>query len=196
MANINELGKSDCSNYTHIPEMVGEHIICIEAKVFDEVQKTGALIRSAKRDLNYRMYYYKIVKIGSIAEKEIGVHVGDYIFVDMLARYADTFPISFIDYHNVLFKTNDIGTAIEALKDRVIVKIIEPKEMINQFGFIQKTDIDPYGEVVSIGETDNNRNIKLGDKLGIVNNDDTITYVLKNVKYFDYNINHPVFKFK
>ena len=196
MANINELGKSDCSNYTHIPETVGEHIICIEAKVFDDVQKTGALIRSAKRDLNYRMYYYKVVKIGAIAEKEIGVHVGDYIFVDMLARYADTFPISFIDYHNVLFKTNDTGTAIKALKNRVIVRIVEPKEMINQFGFIQKTDIDPYGEVVSIGETDNNRNIKLGDKLGIVNNDDTITYVLKNVKYFDYNINHPVFKFK
>lgn len=195
MANINELGKSDNTNYTHIPEVVGEDILCIEAKTFDTVQKYGDLINVSKKSANYRMYYYKVVKVGVNVTKNIGVREGDYIFVDMLARYADTFPISFIHYKNVLFKTNESGEEIKALNNRVIVKIVEPVEIINEFGFIQKTDIDPYGLVVSIGDTDNTRNIKIGDKLGVINNDDTITYMLKNVKYFDYNINHPVFKF-
>lgn len=191
---VGELGRGDGS-YFDIPSKLGDEIICLQAEVHDTVQKFGDLIKTSTKTNNYRMFYYKIVAQGDKVNEKTGLNVGDFVFVDMYSRFADTHPISFVNCKNVIFKTDSTGTAIEALNGRLIAKVIEPTEINNRYGFIQKSDIDPYGEVISIGKNCPYRSINVGDIIGLVDDDDTNTIMLHNVKYFDYSINIPIFKY-
>jgi len=191
---IQNIGKSD-GEYTLIPSKIGDDILCIKAVVPNTEQFNGAIYVPDSLHKNERMFWYEIVKEGFNVESKTGLKIGDYVFVDMLARYADTFPISFINVNGILFKTDSEGKSIVALKNRIIVKVYEPSEKKTESGLIQITDIDPYGEVVSIGECCEDRGVKIGDHIGMNSANDSATYIFRGDKYFDLNMNTPKFKF-
>ena len=151
-------------------------------------------MRHSGIEKNERSIYYKVVKIGSDVTEITGVREGDYVFVDALARFADTHPISFINCRNILFITDNAGSEIHARKYRVIAKIVEPVQEKDEFGFIKISDIDPYAEIVSIGEGCDDRGYKVGDRVSVSSNADM--YMMNNVKYFDYDWRVPMFKFE
>lgn len=189
------IGSTDSSHYTTVPSEVGPEILCIEALAPDDEQQMDGIYVPNFLHVNQRMHHYRIVKQGVRVEGLVGTKEGDYVFIDMLARYADTFPISFVNAKSVLFKTDSEAKAIEALKGRIIVKCVEPSEKVNEFGFIQKSDVEPYGIVVSIGCGCEERGFKIGDRLTMVSSDDAATYMFRKDKYFDYHFTIPIAKF-
>ena len=76
----------------------------------------------------------------------------------------------------------------------MIAKIVEPVQEKDEFGFIKISDIDPYAEIVSIGEGCDDRGYKVGDRVSVSSNADM--YMMNNVKYFDYDWRVPMFKFE
>jgi hypothetical protein len=191
---ITNIGQSD-GDYTLIPSQMGDEMLCIKAIVPNTDQFNGAIFVPDSLHKNERMFYYEIIKQGSKVNEILGLNEGDFIFVDMLARYADTFPISFINVRGVLFKTDKDAKTISALKNRVVIKIVEPHEKVNEFGLIQITEIDPYGEVTSIGDDCEDRGIRLGDHIGVNSAKDSSMYIFRGNKYFDINPYTPKFKF-
>lgn len=188
------IGSSDSKNYTVIPKIMGNEICCLESVMEDYIQRHGEFIVPDRIERNERSIYYKVVKVGSDVEELTGVKVGDYVFVDALARFADTHPISFINCRNILFITDKSGSEIHARKYRVIARIVEPSAEKDSSGFIKVSDIDPYAEIVSIGEGCDDRGYKVGDHVSVSSNADM--YMMNNVKYFDYDFRVPMFKFK
>jgi len=188
------IGSSDGKHYTTIPRTMGNEMCCLESVLEDTTQRFGEFIVPDRIEKNERSIYYKVVKIGSDVTEITGVREGDYVFVDALARFADTHPISFINCRNILFITDNAGSEIHARKYRVIAKIVEPVQEKDEFGFIKISDIDPYAEIVSIGEGCDDRGYKVGDRVSVSSNADM--YMMNNVKYFDYDWRVPMFKFE
>ena len=191
---IQSIGQSD-GEYGLVPSQMGDFSLCIRAVVPNTDQFDGAVYVPDSLHKNERMFHYEIVKQGSRVSEAIGTVVGDFVFVDMLARFADTFPISFINAGGVLFRTDSEGKTVFALKGRIMVKVVEPHEVDNGHGLLRITDIDPYGEVVSIGEGCEYRGISLGDHIGMNHADDSVTYLFRGDKYFDMNCRTPKFRF-
>jgi len=188
------IGSSDSKNYTTIPRVMGNEICCLESVMEDYIQRHGEFIVPDRIERNERSIYYKVIKVGSDVEELTGVKVGDYVFVDALARFADTHPFSFINCRNILFITDSAGSEIHARKYRVIARIVEPSTEKDSSGFIKVSDIDPYAEIVSIGEGCDDRGYKVGDHVSVSSNADM--YMMNNVKYFDYDFRVPMFKFE
>jgi len=191
---IQDIGRSD-GNYDTVPSTMGEDILCLSTEISDKEQIRDGVFVSTTKFSNERMMHYRVVKVGKNVTGEIGVREGDWVYVDMLGRFADTFPISFIHFRSVLFKTDSEGKDVTALKGRVIVNVVEPKEKVNSFGFVQLTDIDPYGEVLSIGEGCTDRGFKVGDRISIQSSDSNQMYLLGNRKLMDYDYRTPAVKF-
>ena len=192
---IQNVGQSDGS-YTTVPRILGDDIICLEAHVPSMEQTESKVYVPDSQFKNQKMFFYKVVKQGRNVESMTSIREGDYIYVDMLARFSDTFPISFIDCRNALYKTDANGKSMTALKERIIVEVVEPTEKTNEFGFIQLTDIEPYGIVRSIGDGCKDRGFSIGDRLSIQKSEDSIQYVISGVKFFDYDYRTPSVKFK
>lgn len=191
---MESIGSSDSRNYNLIPRVMGNEMCCLESVIDDYTQKHGEFIVPERIMRNERSIYYKIVKIGSDVFDMTGITVGDYVYVDALARFADTHPISFINCRNVLFRTDENGHGILALKNHVIAKIVEPSLDKDSSGFMKVSDIDPYAEVVSIGIGCEDRGYKVGDRVSVSSN--AVMYMMNNVKYFDYDYRVPMFKFE
>lgn len=191
---IQSIGRSD-GEYTLVPSEMGDEMICLKAVVPNTDQFNGAIFVPDSLHRNERMFHYEIVKQGSAVHGISGLDVGDFVFVDMLARFADTFPISFISVRSVLFRTDADANGIFALKNRVIAKVVEPHEERNGFGLLQITDLDPYGEVVSVGETTFERGISVGDHIGMNHAEDNAMYLFRGAKYFDMCVLTPKFRF-
>lgn len=192
--NIQSIGQSD-GRYNLIPSQMGDLSLCLRAIVPNTDQFDGAVFVPDSLHKNERMFHYEIVKQGGRVNEAIGTNEGDFVFVDMLARFADTFPISFINAGGVLFKTDSEGKVISALRGRVIVRVHEPHESVNGHGLIQITDLDPHGEVVSIGEGCEDRGIRIGDSVGMNRSEDSAMFLFRGSKYFDLNGFTPKFKF-
>lgn len=188
------IGSSDGQNYTIVPRVMGNEICCLEAVVEDTTQRFGEFIVPDRVQKNERSIYYKVLKIGSDVTEISGIKEGDYVFVDALARFADTYPISFINCRNVLFITDSTGCEMKARKYHLIAKIVEPVQEKDEYGFIKISSIDPYAEIVSIGEGCDDRGYKVGDRVSVSSNADM--YMMNNVKYFDYDWRVPMFKFE
>lgn len=191
---IQQIGESD-GHYDVVPKYMGDDMLCIRSAVANVEQKQGSMVMLDSEFRNTRMLWYEVVKEGHGVEGRIGVKEGDYVFVDMLGRFADTHPVSFVGSNNVLFKTDVDGMEIHALNGRVILDVIEPKEVVNSYGFVQKSDIDPYGVVVSIGDGCEDRGFKVGDKLSVQKCEDCATYMFRGRKYFDFPYTVPAVKF-
>lgn len=192
--NIQQIGQSD-GEYDVIPRQMGDDMMCIRAEVPNVEQRSGEIVMVDSLNRNTRMFWYRVVKQGVKVNEKTSINVGDYVYVDMLARFADTFPISFINCKNVLFRTDINGNEVHALKGRIILEAVEPKETVNEYGFIQITDIDPYGIVRSIGEGCEYRGYGIGDKVSLHSSEDNAMYVLGKTKYFDYDYRLPAVKF-
>lgn len=188
------IGTSDGKQYTTIPKTMGNEMCCLRAVMEDTTQKYGEFIIPDRVAKNERSIYYEVLKVGSDVTELTGVREGDFVFVDALARFADTYPISFINCRNILFITDSEGRAIKARKYRMIAKIVEPSSENGSDGFIRLSGIDPYAEVVSIGEGCDDRGYKVGDRLSVSSNADL--YMFGGVKYFDYDWRVPMFKFE
>lgn len=188
------VGSSDSRNYTVVPRIMGNEMCCLESVMADYTQRYGEFIVPDRIERNCRSIYYKVVKAGSDVEDITGVKEGDYVFVDALARFADTHPISFINCRNILFMTDKTGSDIRARKYRVIAKIVEPSSEKDSSGFIRVSGIDPYAEIVSIGDGCEDRGYKVGDRVSVSSNADM--YMMNNVKYFDYDFRVPMFRFE
>lgn len=189
------IGSSDSSNYTTIPKVMGNEMCCLESVTAEYFQKHGDFIIPDRIRRNERALYYRVVKVGADVEALTSVREGDFVFVDALARFADTHPISFINCRNILFKTDAQGKEMIALKGHVIARIVEPsQEKDSTTGFIKVSDIDPYAEVISIGEGCEDRGFNIGDRLSVSSN--AVMYMMGEVKYFDYDFRTPMFKFK
>ena len=187
------IGTSDGKNYTTIPRVMGGEMCCLKAVVEETTQKYGEFIIPDRVAKNERSIYYEVIKIGSDVTELTGVREGDFVFVDALARFADTYPISFINCRNILFMTDSEGKTVKARKYRMIARIVEPSSESGADGIIRLTGIDPYAEVVSIGEGCEDRGYKVGDRLSVSSNADL--YMFGGVKYFDYDWRVPMFKF-
>ena len=190
---MESIGASDGGTYDIVPRTMGNEICCLESVTASYVQKHGEFIVPDSIQKNERAIYYRVVKAGSEVESITGVKEGDFVFVDALARFADTHPISFINCRNILFKTDSAGKEMHALKGRIIARIVEPTEERDEYGFIRVSDIDPYGEVVSIGDECEERGFKVGDHIAVSSN--AMMYMMGTAKYFDYDYRVPMFRF-
>lgn len=192
---IQAIGMSD-GDYGLVPSEMGDAMLCLRAVVPNTEQFDGAVFVPDSLHRNERMFHYEIVRQGSRVNSLTGLNEGDFVFVDMLARFADTFPISFIRADGVLFRTDADARSMFALKGRLIAKVVEPSvAKAGGAGLVRISDIDPYGEVVSAGEGCEGRGIKVGDRVGLNHADDSATYMFRGEKYFDMNFRTPKFRF-
>lgn len=175
---------------------MGDDIVCIRAAVPNVEQRSGNIVMLDSMFRNTRMFWYRVERQGAKVREKTSVDVGDYVYVDMLARFADTFPISFVNCRNILFRTDSEGHEVHALKGRMILEVVEPKEKVNEYGFIQLSDIEPYGIVRSIGEGCEFRGYSVGDRVSLHSSRDNAMYILGKTKYFDYDFRLPAVKFK
>ena len=188
------VGSSDGRSYTTVPRTMGPEMCCLEAAVDPSPQRFGEFIVPDRVDRNGRAIYYRVVKAGSDVYPISGVREGDYVFVDALARFSDTYPISFINCRNVLFITDRGGTSMRARRGRVLARIHEPSSENGPDGFVRLMSIDPWAEVVSIGDGCGDRGYRVGDRLSVTSSADM--YVIGGVKYFDFDWRAPVFRFE
>lgn len=191
---IQNVGDSD-GFYDLVPSRMNDTKVCLRAQKPHEEQTVGGMYLGTRKFKNTNMYFYRVEKAGALVEELTGVREGDYVFVDMLARYADTFPVSFIDCSNILFKTDADGKSKCALRGRVIVKKVDPKETVNEFGLVQLTELDPYGVVVSIGEGCHDRGYGVGDRVSLHASGTSIAYGMSDGEYIDYDYRVPCVKF-
>ena len=191
--NIQNIGKSD-GYYNLIPSKMNDFALCLEAKTPNTEQFKDGLYISDSLVKNCRMFYYKVIKCGSKVDEAIGVREGDYIFIDMLARYADTFPISFTHTGGVLFKTDENAKDKIALRGKILVKYNRVKEKVNSFGLIETNGLDPYGTVISIGEGCEDRGFKVGDRVSVTNNMDA-GFSMSDGVFYSYDYTAPLFKY-
>lgn len=188
------VGSSDGRSYDTIPRVMGSEILCLRGVSPDSTQAIGDFIIPNSVALNDRALYYEVIKAGSDVEDISDVRVGDFVFADALARFADTFPISFINCRNVIAKTNFNASSIYPVKYKIIAKITDPsQEMDKHNGFIKTNGIDPYGEIVGIGAGCLERGYSVGDKISVTSDADV--FFFRGCKYFIYDWRSPIFKF-
>lgn len=188
------VGSTDGQSYNTIPRVMGNEMLCLRGISPNSTQSLGGFIIPNSVSLNDRALYYEVIKVGSDVETISDVHVGDFVFVDALARFADTYPISFINCRNVITKTDANGSMMSPVKYKIIVKVTDPsQELDKQSGFIKTNDIDPYGEVIGIGAGCENRGFSVGDRVSITS--DAGVFFFKGEKYFIYDWRSPLFKF-
>lgn len=190
---IDSVGTSDGKTYTTIPSRMGVEMCCLRAVTENTLQSCGGIVIGSNIQKNDRALYYEVVKTGEDVYDICGVKAGDYVFVDALARFADTTPISFINCRNIIMKTDEKGEKLDAVSYKVIARIVEPTSEKNEFGFISLSQIDPYGEIVSIGNGCIDRGYKVGDHITVSSEADLIMF--RGQKYFIYDFRVPISKF-
>jgi hypothetical protein len=182
---IMDVGESD-GIFDKIPKRIGKGVVCLHAKTANHQRFDKGILTLDRADRNYRAHKYEIAKISEDSAERTGLKVGDVVMVDMLARFRDTFPISFIRDENILLRTSWTDNLPIALKNHVIVKIVEPKQKELSCGLLTTSNITPYGIVFSLSPEAEKAGLHVGDK--VVLTTDADCYYIDDTKYFDYKL--------
>ena len=169
-------------------------MLCLEADEPNREQVKDGLVVLDSTMKNSRMFPYRVVSTGHGVAESTGVSEGDWVFVDMLSRFADTFPISFVRTAGLICGTDRDGKTLKAIKGQIVVKYNRVVEKTVN-GLIQTENLDPYGTVVSIGIGCADRGFSIGDRVSITS-DQEAGFAMSDGVYFIYDANAPLFRFK
>lgn len=167
-------------------DKIGADYVALRDVDRNTVIDMGGIVLSETDLANNKLGYYQVEAVGSNAEKEYGLKVGDYVLADNLAKFYKSTPVCLMKYVNVIIKTNKDKTEYKPLKNMVLVKKANPD--VDSFDgiYVQKERFFAnIGEIVDKNIADGvDFPFEIGDKVLLTTGADVIDIGKNN--YFIY----------
>lgn len=191
---IKEVGRSG-GEYTANLKCASVNKVILAAKSANSDRIVNGLILPSSIDKNERLHVYQITDISKYASEQTGVVVGDFVLVDMLARFYDTFPVSVVSVENIVCKCSNYEMDnIQPLNNQIFVEQ-EPVSETDISGLKILTDLTATGIITAINKTDIKRDcFNIGDRILLTKCDIFLMY--RNKKIFIYNSENIIAKIK
>ena len=155
----------------------------------DRMEMDGILLAQSNYS-NDRLGHYRVLAVGSVAEKEYGLKEGDFVVADRLAQVYRTEPIAVMKYVNVIARTDSDAKQFSPLKNMVFVKdeanttqdvggiLVGNYNKMLKIGEVVALNIDPEVEVP----------FKKGDKVMLVKGGDSFTVGSEHVYIYKHDM--------
>ena len=149
--------------------------------------KVGNLVLSNHSMANEKLAKYKVESVGSVAAKEYGLKIGDYVLADKCASFYHSYPVSLFKYNNVIAKANEDFSEFKPVKNTIFVAEDEFNKVYGNFMVNANSDHIRTGTIVdmNISEDDfNDYPFKVGDHVMLVKGGDVISMNGKHMFIF------------
>ena len=155
----------------------------------EKIEVGGGLVLAENSFANNKLGFYVIEDIGETAEKETGLHVGDYVLADRLAIYYKTEPIGILRYNSIIVKTNSDQSKYWPLRNMCFVE--QDRNEIQDLGGIfvkSRKDILNIGTITAMNmDSDLIFPFEVGDKVFLTRCDDFVSFGPKNLYIYKHD---------